>query len=56
MWPLMEHRGELAPLLAWLSVQDVDEIAIGTEDLRSLYDRYHGVNAVADADANGVAR
>ena len=49
---LMEHRGELAPLLAWLSVQDVAEIAIGTEDLRSLYDRYHGVNA----DVNGVAK
>jgi ABC-2 type transport system ATP-binding protein len=47
---LLEHRGELGALMAWLSTQDVAEIAIGTEDLRSLYDRYHGVAAVADHD------
>ena len=51
---LLEHRGEVSRLFAWLSTQDVDEIAIGTEDLRSLYDRYHGAEAVADADG-GVA-
>ena len=39
---LVEHRGELGALLAWLSTQDIDSIAIGTEDLRSLYDQYHG--------------
>jgi ABC-2 type transport system ATP-binding protein len=49
---LLEHRGELGPLLAWLSTQDVAEIAIGTEDLRSLYDQYHGVSA--DAGLDGV--
>lgn len=42
---LLEHRGELGPLTAWLSTQDVAEIAIGTEDLRSLYDRFHGPQA-----------
>jgi len=47
---LLEHRGEVPRLMAWLSTQDVAEIAIGTEDLRSLYDRYHGAEAVADAD------
>jgi ABC-2 type transport system ATP-binding protein len=47
---LLEHRGELAPLLAWLGTQEVAEIAIGTEDLRSLYDRYHGPTAVADSE------
>lgn len=40
---LLEHRGELSTLLAWLSTQDIDAIAIGTEDLRSLYDQYFGV-------------
>ena len=39
--------------MAWLSTQDVAEIAIGTEDLRSLYDRYHG--AEAEADVAGVS-
>ncbi len=50
---LMEHRGELSDLIAWLGTQDVAEIAIGTEDLRTLYDKYHGPEAVADA--NGVS-
>jgi ABC-2 type transport system ATP-binding protein len=49
---LLEHRGGVGRLLAWLSTQDVDEVAIGTEDLLSLYDRYHGPDAVADV--NGV--
>ncbi len=47
---LLEHRGELIPLIAWLGTQDLAEIAIGTEDLRGLYDRYHGPNAVPLAD------
>ena len=47
---LLEHRGDLGRLMAWLSTQDVADIAIGTEDLRSLYDRYHGADAVADSD------
>jgi ABC-2 type transport system ATP-binding protein len=39
---LLEHRGELRPLLHWLSAAPVQDIAIGTEDLRSLYDQFHG--------------
>ncbi|MBX6316474.1 MAG: ABC transporter ATP-binding protein [Isosphaeraceae bacterium] len=39
---LLEHRGEAAPLLAWLGTQAIADLAIGTEDLRSLYDQYHG--------------
>jgi ABC-2 type transport system ATP-binding protein len=41
---LLEHRGELKPLLRWLSAAPVRDIAIGTEDLRSLYDQFHGPN------------
>ena len=47
---LLEHRGEVGPLLAWLLQSEVVDLAIGTEDLRSLYDRYHGPNALPDAD------
>ena len=36
------------PLLSWLATQAVSDLAIGTEDLRSLYDRFHGPNAVDD--------
>jgi ABC-2 type transport system ATP-binding protein len=39
---LLEHRGELAPLLHWLGSVPIQDIAIGTEDLRSLYDQFHG--------------
>jgi ABC-2 type transport system ATP-binding protein len=42
---LIEHRGEVGPLLSWLAAQPVEDLAIGTEDLRSLYDHYHGPNA-----------
>jgi ABC-2 type transport system ATP-binding protein len=42
---LYEHRGELAPLLDWLAGVSIEDIAIGTEDLRSLYDQFHGPNA-----------
>jgi ABC-2 type transport system ATP-binding protein len=49
---LFEHRGTLDTLLAWMSTQDVEEIAIGTEDLHSLYNQYHGADAV---DAAGKA-
>ena len=45
---LLEHRGEAAPLLAWLGAQGVLDVAIGTEDLDSLYDRYHGGKAGTD--------
>jgi ABC-2 type transport system ATP-binding protein len=45
---MLEHRGAAVPLLAWLSSQPIADLAIGTEDLRSLYDRYHGPNAAED--------
>ncbi|MFO0958710.1 MAG: ABC transporter ATP-binding protein [Isosphaeraceae bacterium] len=48
---LMEHRGEAAALLAWLGTQPIADVAIGTEDLRSLYDKYHG----PDVDDDDVA-
>ncbi|RUL86204.1 ABC transporter ATP-binding protein [Tautonia sociabilis] len=46
----LEHRGAVGPLLSWLHSQPVADLAIGTEDLRTLYDRYHGPNAEADAE------
>ena len=45
---LMEHRGAAAPLLCWLGSLGVADVAIGTEDLRTLYDQYHGPNAQED--------
>ncbi len=45
---LLEHRGELGPLLDWLGTQEIADIAIGTEDLRTLYDQFHGPNAPDD--------
>ena len=39
---LLEHRGEVAPLISWLDSQPVVDLTIGTLDLRSLYDIYHG--------------
>ena len=47
---LFEHRGTLDTLFAWLSTQDVAEHAIGTEDLHSLYNQYHGADALAAAE------
>lgn len=46
---LYEHQGELPALLGWLASAPVEDLAIGTEDLRSLYDRYHGP-AVGDEE------
>jgi ABC-2 type transport system ATP-binding protein len=43
---LLEHRGPLGPLLQWLASTPVDDVAIGTEDLHSLYNRYHGPGVV----------
>jgi ABC-2 type transport system ATP-binding protein len=53
---LFEHRGAAGPLLSWLATQPVDDLAIGTEDLRSLYDRYHGPNAQPDLDGSIAKR
>jgi ABC-2 type transport system ATP-binding protein len=38
---LLEHRGEAGPLLEWLSSSPIVDLAIGTDDLRSLYERFH---------------
>ncbi len=47
---LLEHRGAAGALLSWLGSQPVTDIAIGTEDLKSLYDRYHGPNVRDDEE------
>ena len=46
---LCEHQGEIKSLLDWFSRQPISEIAIGTEDLRELYDRFHSPD-VRDED------
>ena len=48
---MLEHRGPAGPLLEWLAGQGVDDLAIGTEDLRALYDRFHGPAALPDSEA-----
>ncbi len=56
---LLEHRDESnagpGPLLSWLAGQGVLDLAIGTDDLQSLYDRYHGPNAEGIAEDREVA-
>src|SRR6185312_6902619 len=47
---LLEHRGAVAPLLRWLNEQPVVDLAVGTDDLTSLYERYHGPHADDDED------
>jgi len=47
---LLEHRGDLKSLLQWLCSTAIVDIAIGTEDLRALYDQFHGPN-VPDEEA-----
>jgi ABC-2 type transport system ATP-binding protein len=43
---LLEHRGQIGPLLHWLSGLSIADLAVGTEDLHSLYDRFHGPDAI----------
>ncbi|SIO08022.1 ABC-2 type transport system ATP-binding protein [Singulisphaera sp. GP187] len=38
---LLEHRGRIGTLLSWLSRSPIEDVAIGTDDLRSLYEQYH---------------
>jgi ABC-2 type transport system ATP-binding protein len=47
---LLEHRGPIGPLLHWLDHSPVEDIAIGTEDLLSLYNRFHGPDVVDDEE------
>jgi ABC-2 type transport system ATP-binding protein len=49
---LLEHHGEIGPLLRWLESAPVVDLAIGTEDLRSLYDRFHGPDVLDDDEEN----
>ena len=48
---LLEHHGAISPLLRWLSEAPVEDVAIGTEDLHSLYNQYHGPDVVDDEEA-----
>ncbi len=48
---LLEHRGKIGPLLRWLGERPVEDVAIGTEDLHSLYNRFHGPDVVDDEEA-----
>jgi ABC-2 type transport system ATP-binding protein len=50
---LLEHLGAIGPLLDWLAHGKISDVAIGTEDLRTLYDRFHGPNAT-DEPLNGA--
>ena len=45
---LVEHRGEVGPLLGWMQASRVIDLAIGTEDLKTLYDKFHGPDADND--------
>jgi beta-exotoxin I transport system ATP-binding protein len=47
---LLEHRGPLNPLLQWLASTSIEDIAIGTEDLHSLYDRFHGPDVIDEKE------
>jgi ABC-2 type transport system ATP-binding protein len=49
---LLEHRGEIGPLLHWLGSTPIVDVAIGTEDLHSLYDRFHGPDILDDDEEN----
>jgi ABC-2 type transport system ATP-binding protein len=50
---LLEHRGPVGPLLHWLGNLSISDLAIGIEDLHSLYDRFHGPNTI-DTDEKVV--
>jgi ABC-2 type transport system ATP-binding protein len=45
---LLEHRGDPPALLSWLASQSVVDLAIGTDDLRTLYERFHGPDVKDD--------
>jgi len=47
---LLQHRGTVGPLLDWLHRQDVADLAIGTEDLKALYYRFHGPDVVDEGE------
>ena len=45
---LLAHDGPVGPLLGWLHERGVADLAVGTEGLQSLYDRFHGPGAAPD--------
>ena len=47
---LFEHQGELSDLLGWMATAPIADVAIGTEDLHSLYERYHGPDVVDEEE------
>jgi ABC-2 type transport system ATP-binding protein len=47
---LWEHRGAASPLATWIGSQPIVDFAVGTEDLRSLYDQFHGPDARDEDD------
>jgi ABC-2 type transport system ATP-binding protein len=47
---LLEHRGPIGPLLCWLATVPVEDVAIGTDDLHSLYDKFHGPDVLDDQE------
>jgi ABC-2 type transport system ATP-binding protein len=51
---LLEHQGDLRALLAWLASVPVRDLAVGTEDLRSLYDHFHGPNVPDSSDVEAL--
>jgi ABC-2 type transport system ATP-binding protein len=52
---LFEHLGELPDLLGWLPSAPIADIAIGTEDLHSLYEKFHGPDVIDDeAEGEGA--
>jgi ABC-2 type transport system ATP-binding protein len=51
---LIEHRGQVGPLLGWLQAVDVVDLAIGTEDLKTLYDKFHGPDVVDKEEVGEV--
>ena len=49
---LLEHRGQIGPLLEWLASVPIDDVAIGTEDLHSLYEQFHGPDVVDEDEGD----
>ena len=51
---LLEHQRRAFALLDWLATIPVRDLAIGTEDLRSLYDQFHGPNVPDDKEVEAL--
>jgi ABC-2 type transport system ATP-binding protein len=42
---LWEHQGTISALATWIGLQPIIDLAVGTEDLHSLYAQFHGPGA-----------